>query len=221
MIAPSKEQGEPIGTQTESTAQCDFEVQANIPRDSNTIATQTRKEIALPAKKRKLSSMSACQCQVSQVQNQNVTLHKNVTMQMQNQQVVSNHQLQIQQQQQQMKKPRSPKLQPHSPQLQQQVSPQSVEQIQQPQMQQQQIVGSEQPSSGHQKMETGDKTDEFHEITSIDAPLMSIKAIVNGVSVDNEEKNYKATQSVRNMLSGEGNPPTKAIDDVLKVRISF
>ena len=94
---------------------------------------------------------------------------------MQNQQVVSNQQIQIQQQQQQMIQPQSPKLQSH---LQQQVSPQSVEQIQQIQMQQQQmqqqqslqqqqqIAGSDQPSIGHQKMETGDKTDEFHEIIS-------------------------------------------------------
>ena len=117
LIASSKQQGEPIGTQTESTAQCNFEIQANIPRESNTIATQTREEtieeIALPAKKRKLSSISACQCQFSQVQNQNVALHQIVTMQMQNQQVVSNQQIQIQQQQQQMIQSQSPKLQSH------------------------------------------------------------------------------------------------------------
>ena len=44
-----------------------------------------------------------------------------------------------------------------------------------------------------------------------------MKEIVNGVNVDNEEKNYEATQSVRKMLS-ERNPP---IDDVIKVRRSF
>jgi len=50
--------------------------------------------------------MSAGQCHVSQVQNQNVALQQNVTMQ--NGQVVSNQQIQIQQQQQ----PQLPQLQP-------------------------------------------------------------------------------------------------------------
>ena len=67
LIAPPKEQGEPIATQTENTVQCDFEVQANISRESNTIATQTREdtieEISLPAKKRKLSLISVGQLQ--------------------------------------------------------------------------------------------------------------------------------------------------------------
>ena len=47
--------------------------------------------------------------------------------------------------------------------------------------------------------------------------ILSIKEIVNGVSVDNEEKNYEATQSARKMLSRERNPP---IDDVINVSIS-
>ena len=46
--------------------------------------------------------------------------------------------------------------------------------------------------------------------------ILSIKEIVNGVSVDNEEKNYEATQSARKMLSRERNPP---IDDVINVSI--
>ena len=70
------------------------------------------------------------------------------------------------------------RLNPHLPKLQQQVSPQSVEQIQQTEMQkqqmqqqpllqqQQQIVGSDQPLSGHQKMGTGDKTDNAHLLNS-------------------------------------------------------
>lgn len=45
---------------------------------------------------------------------------------------------------------------------------------------------------------------------------MSIKEIVSGVNVDNEEKNYEATQSARKMLSRERNPP---IDDVINVSI--
>merc|ERR1719204_1594028 len=109
LIPPPKEQGEPIGTQTENKVQCDFEVQANIPRESNTIATQTREEtieeISLPAKKRKLSLMSAGQCHVSQVQNQNVALKQNITMQ--NGQVVSNQEIQIQQQQQPQQQPQN------------------------------------------------------------------------------------------------------------------
>ena len=48
--------------------------------------------------------------------------------------------------------------------------------------------------------------------------ILSIKEIVNGVSVENEEKNYEATQSARKMLSRERNPP---IDDVINVRRSF
>ena len=47
--------------------------------------------------------------------------------------------------------------------------------------------------------------------------ILSIKEIVNGVSVDNEEKNYEATQSARKMLSRERNPP---IDDVINVSIN-
>ena len=47
--------------------------------------------------------------------------------------------------------------------------------------------------------------------------ILSIKEIVNGVNVDNEEKNYEATQSARKMLSRERNPP---IDDVINVSIS-
>jgi importin subunit alpha-2 len=42
--------------------------------------------------------------------------------------------------------------------------------------------------------------------------ILSIKEIVSGVNVDNEEKNYEATQSARKMLSRERNPP---IDDVI------
>ena len=48
--------------------------------------------------------------------------------------------------------------------------------------------------------------------------ILSIKEIVNGVNVDNEEKNYEATQSARKMLSRERNPP---IDDVINVSIGF
>ena len=48
--------------------------------------------------------------------------------------------------------------------------------------------------------------------------ILSIKEIVNGVSVENEEKNYEATQSARKMLSRERNPP---IDDVINVSIGF
>ena len=48
--------------------------------------------------------------------------------------------------------------------------------------------------------------------------ILSIKEIVNGISVDNEEKNYEATQSARKMLSRERNPP---IDDVINVSIGF
>ena len=44
-----------------------------------------------------------------------------------------------------------------------------------------------------------------------------MKEIVKDVNVDNEEKNYKATKSVRKMLSSD-NPP---IDDVIQVRRSF
>ena len=43
--------------------------------------------------------------------------------------------------------------------------------------------------------------------------ILSIKEIVAGVSVDNEEKNYEATQSARKMLSRERNPP---IDDLIQ-----
>lgn len=46
--------------------------------------------------------------------------------------------------------------------------------------------------------------------------ILSIKEIVSGVNVDNEEKNYEATQSARKMLSRERNPP---IDDVINVSI--
>ena len=65
--AHSQEQSEPIATQTESTAKCDFQVQENIPLERNSIAVQTMKEeirmpnipnsvAQTPAKKRKLSS---------------------------------------------------------------------------------------------------------------------------------------------------------------------
>ena len=60
---------ETMSTQTYSFANCDFQVQANIPRESNSIAVQTiKEEIAMPnlpssvaqtpAKKRKMSSVS-------------------------------------------------------------------------------------------------------------------------------------------------------------------
>ena len=63
------QQGKSITTQTDSSVKCDFQVQTNIARESNTIETQTIKEeirtpnipsslAQIPAKKRKLSSVS-------------------------------------------------------------------------------------------------------------------------------------------------------------------
>merc|ERR1711917_169738 len=65
-----RKQVEPIATQTDSSTKCDFQSQANIPRESVSIETQTiKKEIVMPnipnsavqipAKKRKLSSTSS------------------------------------------------------------------------------------------------------------------------------------------------------------------
>merc|ERR1711917_8917 len=65
-----RKQVKPIATQTDTSTKCDFQSQANIPRESVSIETQTiKKEIAMPnipnsaaqipAKKRKLSSTSA------------------------------------------------------------------------------------------------------------------------------------------------------------------
>ena len=47
-----------------------------------------------------------------------------------------------------------------------------------------------------------------------------MKEIVNGVNVDNEEKNYEATQSVRKMLYRDDDRESIR-DDVIKVRRSF
>ena len=43
---------------------------------------------------------------------------------------------------------------------------------------------------------------------------MTIDEIYHGVHLDDEQKNYDATQSCRKMLSRERNPP---IDDVIQV----
>ena len=68
-IFKSKQQGRPISTQTDSSIKCDFQAQADIPRENESIAVQTiKEEIAMPnlpssvaqtpAKKRKMSSVS-------------------------------------------------------------------------------------------------------------------------------------------------------------------
>ena len=65
-----RKQAEPIATQTDSSTKCDFQSQANIPRESASIETQTiKEEVAMQnipnsapqisAKKRKLSSTSS------------------------------------------------------------------------------------------------------------------------------------------------------------------
>ena len=50
--------------------------------------------------------------------------------------------------------------------------------------------------------------------------ILSMKEIVNGVNVDNEEKNYEATQSVRKMLYRDDDRESIR-DDVIKVRRFF
>ena len=54
-------------------------------------------------------------------------------------------------------------------------------------------------------------------VLSLQRTIM-IEEIVSGVNVDNEEKNYEATESVRKMLCRERN---QSFDDVINVSIDF